>query len=239
VHNEKAGSTNVTIRDAAGNVVRSFTYTVTATDILATDLALGASNITANVNDTGKIDATVSPSNATNKTLSYTPADSSIITVDANGNWTAHKSGTTTIAVKTTDGSNITKTINVTVNKSIAERVGSVDIELVNDRRDGVYPEGGVRGISFYLYPHVADVPAGVVYTVDTYNSYGTFSNTKVIGTSNGTYHQEMVSDSFGGWTAPEEQVKVYATYNGVRYLLLDDKAGNIIQYQTQHVWSD
>ncbi|MBC1231154.1 hypothetical protein HB816_11890 [Listeria booriae] len=239
VHNEKAGSTNVTIRDAAGNVVRSFTYTVTATDILATDLALGASNITANVNDTGKIDATVSPSNATNKTLSYTPADSSIITVDANGNWTAHKSGTTTIAVRTTDGSNITKTINVTVNKSIAERVGSVDIELVNDRRDGAYPAGGVRGISFYLYPHVADVPAGVVYTVDTYNPYGTFSNTKVIGTSNGTYHQEMVSDSFGGWTTPEEQVKVYATYNGVRYLLLDDVAGNILQYQTQHVWSD
>ncbi|EUJ45568.1 SdrD B-like domain-containing protein [Listeria riparia] len=241
VHNDKAGSTNVTIRDAAGNVVRSFTFTVTATDVLATDLTLGASNITANVNDTGKIDATVAPSNATNKTLSYTPADPSIITVDANGNWTAKKSGTTTIAVKTTDGSNITKTINVTVNKSIADRVGSVDIELVNDRRDGAYPDSGsgVRGIDFYLYPHVADVPAGVVYSVDTYNQYGTFQFTKVIGTSNGTYHQEMVSDSSGIWTTPTMQVKVYATYEGVRYLLLDDLTGNILQYQTTHVWSD
>ncbi|MBC2371529.1 hypothetical protein HBP98_05835 [Listeria booriae] len=241
VHNDKAGSTNVTIRDAAGNIVRSFTYTVTATDILATDLTLATSNITANVNDTGKIDATVAPSNATNKALSYTPADSSIITVDANGNWTAKKSGTTTIAVKTTDGSNITKTINVTVNKSIADRVGSVDIELVNDRRDGAYPDSGsgVRGIDFYLYPHVADVPAGVVYSVDTYNQYGTFQFTKVIGTSNGTYHQEMVSDSSGIWTTPTTQVKVYATYEGVRYLLLDDLTGNILQYQTTHVWSD
>ncbi|MBC2311847.1 SdrD B-like domain-containing protein [Listeria booriae] len=242
VHNEKAGSTNVTIRDAAGNVVRSFTYTVTATDILATDLALGASNITANVNDTGKIDATVSPSNATNKTLSYTPADSSIITVDANGNWTAHKSGTTTIAVKTTDGSNITKTINVTVNKSIAERVGSADIELVNDRRDYVRPDDGtvVVGTNFYVYPHVADVPVGVTYTVDTYDKNGTFLNTKLIGTSTGVYHQEMVSSSYSVWSNNNDsRVKVYATYEGVRYLLLDELARNIIEYQTKHVWSD
>ncbi|WP_185376325.1 SdrD B-like domain-containing protein [Listeria booriae] len=115
-HTEQTGSTLVTVKDAKGNTVRTFTINITGpATIPATGIDLTTSNITANVNDTGKINATVAPSNATNKTLSYTPADSSIITVDANGNWTAKKAGTTTITVKTTDGSNISKTINVTV----------------------------------------------------------------------------------------------------------------------------
>ncbi|MBC1402916.1 hypothetical protein HB904_07950 [Listeria booriae] len=235
VHNEKAGSTNVTIRDAAGNVVRSFTYTVTATDILATDLALGASNITANVNDTGKIDATVSPSNATNKTLSYTPADSSIITVDANGNWTAHKSGTTTIAVKTTDGSNITKTINVTVNKSIAERVGSVDFEFVLGRN-------ALSSTKAYVYPHVADVPAGVTYRVITHTDDPVDSNI-LVGTSDGTYHQEIESQlSLGSWDGQPNGVKVelIATYQGIDYVVKDGYSIDYVKpHYSKHVYTD
>ncbi|MBC2319661.1 SdrD B-like domain-containing protein [Listeria booriae] len=235
VHNEKAGSTNVTIRDAAGNVVRSFTYTVTATDILATDLALGASNITANVNDTGKIDATVSPSNATNKTLSYTPADSSIITVDANGNWTAHKSGTTTIAVKTTDGSNITKTINVTVNKSIAERVGSVDFEFALGRN-------ALSSTKAYVYPHVADVPAGVTYRVITHTDDPVDSNI-LVGTSDGTYHQEIESQlSLGSWDGQPNGVKVelIATYQGIDYVVKDGYSIDYVKpHYSKHVYTD
>ncbi|MBC6129991.1 hypothetical protein HCA00_14340, partial [Listeria booriae] len=234
VHNEKAGSTNVTIRDAAGNVVRSFTYTVTATDILATDLALGASNITANVNDTGKIDATVSPSNATNKTLSYTPADSSIITVDANGNWTAHKSGTTTIAVKTTDGSNITKTINVTVNKSIAERVGSVDFEFALGRNE-------LSSTKAYVYPHVADVPAGVTYRVWSEASSNYPESYIEVGTSNGTYHQELESaESSGTWAYPGKHVKLIANYQGVDYVVADGDTGDFLKPgYSKHVYTD
>ncbi|MBC2175375.1 hypothetical protein HCB27_02000 [Listeria booriae] len=232
VHNDKAGSTNVTIRDADGNVVRSFTFTVTATDVAATDLTLATSNITANVNDTGKIDATVAPSNATNKTLSYTPADSSIITVDANGNWTAHKSGTTTIAVKTTDGSNITKTINVTVNKSIADRVGSVDFELVNSR-------GVASANNAYVYPHAADVPAGVTYRVLT--TLGANIGTIEVGTSDGTYHQEIRSyESTGAWGFSGTHVKLVANYQGVDYVVAEGDTGDFIKpAYSDHVYTD
>ncbi|MBC1227047.1 SdrD B-like domain-containing protein [Listeria booriae] len=232
VHNDKAGSTNVTIRDTDGNVVRSFTFTVTATDVAATDLTLATSNITANVNDTGKIDATVAPSNATNKTLSYTPADSSIITVDANGNWTAHKSGTTTIAVRTTDGSNITKTINVTVNKSIADRVGSVDFELVNSR-------GTASANNAYVYPHVADVPAGVTYRVVT--TVGGSDSALEVGTSDGTYHQEIRSPkSTGAWGYSGTHVKLVANYQGVDYVVAEGDTGDFIKPgYSNHVFTD
>ncbi|MBC1230310.1 hypothetical protein HB816_07630 [Listeria booriae] len=237
VHNDKAGSTNVTIRDAAGNIVRSFTYTVTATDILATDLTLATSNITANVNDTGKIDATVAPSNATNKTLSYTPADPSIITVDANGNWTAKKAGTTTIAVRTTDGSNITKTINVTVAKSMADRVASVDFEIVNQR-----PNTGSTGTNVYIYPHSADVPAGVVYTVETYSDAAatTLFRTDTVGTSDGTYHQMIHGTTpFAAWGLQGYSIKVYGTYQGTKYLILNDQSYKYYTVQTTHEWTD
>ncbi|MBC1316830.1 SdrD B-like domain-containing protein [Listeria booriae] len=232
VHNDKAGSTNVTIRDADGNVVRSFTFTVAATDVAATDLTLGASSITANVNDTGKINATVAPSNATNKALSYTPADSSIITVDANGNWTAKKSGTTTITVKTLDGSNISKTINVTVAKSIEERVTSADFEIVYYRPGATAPPGGTLGSNAFVYPHSADVPAGVVYSVVTNG------NSLNIGTSDGTYHQELMSTSLGAWTV-DSPIKVYATYQGVKYLVFEGNSSQVYSYQTAHVWAD
>ncbi|MBC2256694.1 SdrD B-like domain-containing protein [Listeria booriae] len=231
-HTEKTGSTLVTVKDATGDVVRSFTLTVTANNTAATDLTLATSNITANVNDTGTINATVAPSNATNKTLSYTPADSSIITVDANGNWTAHKSGTTTIAVRTTDGSNISKTINVTVAKSIEERVTSADFEIVYYRPGATAPPGGTLGSNAFVYPHSADVPAGVVYSIVTNG------NSLNIGTSDGTYHQELMSTSLGAWTV-DSPIKVYATYQGVKYLVFEGNSSQVYSYQTAHVWAD
>ncbi|MBC1371975.1 hypothetical protein HB847_06285 [Listeria booriae] len=237
-HTDQTGSTLVTAKDAKGNTVRTFTINITGpTNVLATDLTLGASSITANVNDTGKIDATVAPTNATNKTLSYTPADPSIITVDANGNWTAKKSGTTTITVKTTDGSNISKTINVTVAKSMADRVGSVDFEIVNQR-----PNTGSTGTNVYIYPHSADVPAGVVYTMETYNdTTGTdLFRTDTVGTSDGTYHQMIHgTTAFATWGLQGHNIKVYATYQGTKYLILDGQSYKYYTVQTTHEWTD
>ncbi|MBC1492897.1 hypothetical protein HCI99_13835 [Listeria booriae] len=348
VHNEKTGSTNVTIRDEQGNVVRSFTFTVTAPAVAATDISLSTTNINTTVNATGKINATVSPSNATNKTLSYTSADPSIITVDANGNWVAKKAGTTTIAVKTTDGSNITKTVNVTVTdpnaiasvkwnfnkdgvsrpvntngileipntylnqynkphvdlqfynsantlvqpkgytvsfsdptiaradqsdpniialvhndkvgstnvtirdaqgnvvrsftftvtgKTIADRVKSADVELVNKR-----PNTGSTGTNAYIYPHAADVPAGVTYSIETYvTQTGRLFSNIIVGTTDGTYHQVLhnTTNPTATWQQTGNTIKVYATYQGVKYLVLQGPSTDYYSSQTTHVWKD
>ncbi|MBC1248085.1 Ig-like domain-containing protein, partial [Listeria booriae] len=110
-------TTTVQVKTTDGtNITKTVNVTVTDPTVLATDITLAATNITADVNDTGKVDATVLPTNTTNKTLTYTSNDTSIITVDANGNWVAKKGGATTITVTTTDGSNISKTITVRVN---------------------------------------------------------------------------------------------------------------------------
>jgi len=71
-----------------------------------------ASDVTVEVNKTASINATVSPSNATLQKLTYTVADESIATVDAEGVVTGVAVGKTTVTIK---AENVTKTINVTV----------------------------------------------------------------------------------------------------------------------------
>lgn len=63
------------------------------------------------------IDVTVSPKNASKKDLVWSSEDESIATVNQKGKITGKKVGTTTITVKTTDGSNLKEEIKVTVKK--------------------------------------------------------------------------------------------------------------------------
>jgi uncharacterized protein YjdB len=58
---------------------------------------------------------TITPITATYQTLSYTTSDKSVATVDKKGKITGKKAGTAQITISTTDGSNISRTINVRV----------------------------------------------------------------------------------------------------------------------------
>jgi uncharacterized protein YjdB len=60
-------------------------------------------------------DLTITPMTATYQTLSYTTSNKSVATVDKSGKITAKKAGTAIITISTTDGSNISKTITVSV----------------------------------------------------------------------------------------------------------------------------
>lgn len=67
-----------------------------------------------NVGDTIKLQATISPSNAENKNVNWTTSDSSIATVDNNGNVKGLKNGVVTITATTQDqGKTAICTINV------------------------------------------------------------------------------------------------------------------------------
>lgn len=65
------------------------------------------------VGDSGTLTTRIFPENATDKTVTYTSEDSTIMTVDANGNWTAKKAGTTKL--KVTSNGDPTKFVYVTV----------------------------------------------------------------------------------------------------------------------------
>ena len=68
-----------------------------------------------NVGASGTLSYTVLPSNATNKTLSWTSSNTDVATVDNYGKVTSKVAGTTTITASATDGSNVSSTCLVTV----------------------------------------------------------------------------------------------------------------------------
>ncbi|WP_178389831.1 PA14 domain-containing protein, partial [Bacillus cereus] len=86
-------------------------------NIEVTAINIKNKNMTAVEGDTGRIEASVKPNNATNKELTYKSKNKNIMTVDKDGNWKAIKAGTTTITVTANNG--ISKNISVTVTPQI------------------------------------------------------------------------------------------------------------------------
>ena len=88
----------------------------TTETVAVTSVSLNKTKLTLQEGKTETLTATVSPSNAANKAVTYKSSDETVAKVDANGKVTAVKAGTATITVTTADG-NKTATCAVTVEK--------------------------------------------------------------------------------------------------------------------------
>ena len=91
-------------------------YNQASSTISVTGVSLNKNSTTLVVGGTETLTATVSPSNATNKNVTWTSSNTSVATV-SNGTITAKKAGNATITAKTVDG-NKTATCSVTVNSN-------------------------------------------------------------------------------------------------------------------------
>lgn len=76
----------------------------TTLPIPVTGVTLDKTTLSLEEGATGKLTATVAPSNATNKAITFSSSDTEIATVDNTGKITAIKAGTANITVKTADG---------------------------------------------------------------------------------------------------------------------------------------
>ena len=89
----------------------------TNTTTPVTGVGLDRTSVEMGVGETVQLRATVSPDNATNKGLSWTSNNSSVVSVDSNGRITANGPGTAMITVTSADG-NFTATCLVTVEET-------------------------------------------------------------------------------------------------------------------------
>lgn len=112
-----AGTAVITAKANDGsNQSATFTVTVTKKVIKVTKISLSASTLLTKVGYTKKITATVTPTNADNREVTWSSSAPTVASVDQSGNITAKSVGNATITVTAKDGSGVTATcwVNVT-----------------------------------------------------------------------------------------------------------------------------
>ena len=97
-----------------------------ASSVSVTGVSLNKNSTSLVVGDTESLTATVSPSNATNKSVTWSSSKTSVATVSSSGVVTAKSAGSATITVKTTDGS-YKATCSVTVTAA-AKTLSSISV---------------------------------------------------------------------------------------------------------------
>jgi len=104
VTGKAAGNATITVKTTDGGKTATCAVTVKAKTIAVTGVSLDKTALSMTVGDTQTLTATIIPSNATNKSISWSTSNSSVATVSSSGVVTAKAAGTATITVKTSDG---------------------------------------------------------------------------------------------------------------------------------------
>ena len=183
----KVGSATITVKTSNGKTA-SCSVTVKTNEVLPTSVSIDVKAITRTEDDTFRLNATLSPSNVTNHTLTWASDNSSVASVDNNGLVTCKGKGTATITVTTVNGK--TAECKVTVN---AKEVKPVKVIL--DKHDLTLYPGQTENLQAVVSPDdatdkkvtwsssdesVATVADGKI------TAFGSGSTTITVKTSNG-----------------------------------------------------
>ncbi len=98
------GTTTIRVKTKDGGFTAKCKVTVKEPVVAVTGVTLNKTKATVDVGASVTLKATVTPSDAANKAVTWTSYDTAIATVDANGKVKGVAPGTTTIRVKTKDG---------------------------------------------------------------------------------------------------------------------------------------
>ena len=115
---KKAGSATITVTTTDGAKKATCSVKVNAATVPVSGVALSPTQLTLTEGETATLTATVTPSNATDKTVSWSSSNTSVATVSSSGVVTARGGGSATITVTTNDGGKTARcavTVNVPV----------------------------------------------------------------------------------------------------------------------------
>ncbi|MEE3344086.1 MAG: Ig-like domain-containing protein [Bacilli bacterium] len=110
-----------------------------------TGLTLSNTNMLVKTGQAGKLGVTFSPSNATNKAVSWRSSNPSVVSVDASGNVKALKAGTSVITVSSVDNPNVKATCSITVKDQI---INVTSVKLGVHEKTMTYGESYNLGVS-------------------------------------------------------------------------------------------
>ena len=193
----------ITVKDYDGNVkTDSVKVNVINSNqpVLVSSIALSPTSVTLNPNGTYKFNVTVSPSNATNKGVTWSSSNTNVVSVDQNGNIKALKDGMAKIRVTAQDGSGKYAEASVTVESSKPTNILVTGVSL-NASTVKMYV-----GQSYQLIHTIK--PSNATNKGVTWSS----SNTNVVSVSNG----KIVGKSSG-------KARITVTTNDGRYSAYTD----------------
>ena len=150
-----AGSAVITATTSNGKTA-TCNVTVAASEILPTGVTITPNTLNLAVGETATLTATVTPSNATNKTVTWTSSSSSVASVSSSGVVTAKSAGTAVIFATTVNGKRSTASVTITNPATRIElmvrRPDNTDYSY--DADEDVYhmSKGGSRNLYYTVY---------------------------------------------------------------------------------------
>lgn len=218
VTTKAVGSATITVTSTDGG--KKATCSVTVTPISVTGVTLNKYSLSMYENDSETLIATVSPSNATNKNLTWSSNNSSVATVSSYGQVQAKAAGNATITVSTEDGQK-TATCAVTV---AADPYGAVDLGLSVKWASFNYGASSITATGgYYFYGDPTGTAAIYSFTPPNVNSIS------------GTQYDIVRSNWGGNWRIPtrSEINELYSlctwtstTLNGISVLKVTGPSG-------------
>ena len=126
----KEGTATITAQSTDGSKrSASCEITVKKPIVLVSEIKLDNASLSLEEGASKAITATVKPTDATDKSLTWKSSDETVATVDATGKVTALKEGTVIITAQAADGSEVTAECKVTVSKKV---VYATDVSISN-----------------------------------------------------------------------------------------------------------
>lgn len=133
---------------------------------VATGLTLNTTSVTLNKGNTKTITATVTPSNAYNKAITWTSNNTTVATVSSSGVVTAKKAGSAIITAKTTDGSNLSKQCKITVKEAGLPYKDVKSNDWFYEAAKYTYNEGLITGYNSTTFAPYDKITRGMVITI-------------------------------------------------------------------------
>lgn len=159
------------------------------------------------------LNATITPTNASNKTLSWSSSNPSVITVDSNGKITAIKTGTATITARATNGPYASCTIGV---NETANTKGTFNVSWNNDGSKILIYYGDT--MNYGKVSFTSNLLMKKVYYCIT-DSLGYSSSNTSINYNNYTSTCSIDNSSTSPYTVSERREVINgATYHGLTY---------------------
>ena len=175
-----------------------------------TGITLNNSTLKIKVGGTGQLTATVSPTNASNKSVSWSSSNTNVATVNHNGVVTAVSEGSCTIMAKAKDGSGKKATCAITVYKGTIDGHDYVDLGLPSGTLWATCNVGASKPEDYGNYYAWAETATKTVYDWSTYKWANGSSSSLTKYTGSSSAELELADDAayvnWGkNWRMPSE----------------------------------